>query len=268
MKSGRIAALVGLLACSVGAAWACSSFDESTTTAADAGADGAAEAAADSSLPDSFVPDAVAPDAQADAGADARSPCPDGGTVLFTSSFDNAAGLAGWTPAAPVGDAVLSGGDGGVARGEIRAGNTAESYAVMSRGTLPGHFAVRFSFAVSATAQQYIIHQLPDDTLSANVSLSLQASGWTLGSSAKSTVVGAEGAAGAWHTLTYRFESGKSGGGFATATLDSAPEVTLDLTSGTGVYTNLQLGPFWSTPSPPPPLVVDYDDVTVWDCSK
>jgi hypothetical protein len=267
MRPGRIAALVGVVLCALGAAWSCSSFDESTAGATDAGTDGASEAATDASPPDSFAPDASG--AEADAGVDARSPCPgDGGTVLFTSSFDNGAGLAGWSPAPPVGDATLSGGDGGVARGEIHAGNTGAAYAVMSRGPLPSHFAVRFSFAMSSLEQGYIIHQALDGAGAANVSFSLQPSGWTLAAPGMSTIVGAAGAKGAWHTLTYRFVSGKGGGGVATATLDSAPEVTLDLSGGAGIYSIVQLGPFWPVSTASAPVVVDYDDVTVWDCAK
>jgi hypothetical protein len=155
-----------------------------------------------------------------------------------------------------------------VARGTVNAGNTTAVYAVIQRGVLPPSFAVRFSFAVSSLEDLYIVHQSLDQAGAVNMALSLQSGGWTFGPPGQRYIVAAPGSAGAWHTFSYRFESAPDGGGVAEATFDTTTTPQLDLSAATGSYKLFQIGPFWPLASAPAPLVVDYDNVTVWDCSK
>jgi hypothetical protein len=156
---------------------------------------------------------------------------------------------------------------GAVARASIGKGSAAQAYAVIARGPAPRHFALRFSFSMSSPKDLYIVHQALG-TGSANFSLSLQSGTFALGVPGRTVAIGSAGADGDWHTLTYRLEGGPDGGGLVNATLDSNALAQLDLSDGTDVYNTIQLGPFWATSTPAPPLVVDYDDVTLWDCSK
>ena len=77
------------------------------------------------------------------------------------------------------------------------------------------------------------------------------------------------GAAGAWHTVGYHFEGSPDGGGVMATNFDAIGPTLLDLGASAGLYENLQLGAFWpGGATDAPQLVIDYDDVTVWDCSK
>ena len=146
--------------------------------------------------------------------------------------------------------------------------NTGVAYAVIARGSLPTHFAFRMSFLVSSLEDGFIFHQAVDPVFFNHLRLSLQTGGWTLGSvSGANVVLGDRGAAGDWHTITYRVEGAPDAGSQVSVRFDQT-ETSLDLGADSGVFATAQLGAFWPLLSDPAQLVVDYDNVTAWDCTK
>lgn len=232
---------------------------------------GGSEAESDSARVDVIAADSSAPDSGTD--AQALSPCPEGGgTVVFSSDFDNSAELAGWAPSTLGTASIMATATdvSTVARASVSAKNTGSSYAVITRGPLPLRFAVRFSFSMSSLEDGYIVQQALDTGAASNLALSLQSGGWTLGiASGPNVILAGRGAAGEWHTVTYRFEGSPDGGGVMSTNFDAVGPTVLDLGASAALYENLQLGAFWpGATTDAPQLVIDYDDVTVWDCSK
>jgi hypothetical protein len=255
MRSPTVAASAALAMSMVAAGWSCSS-SSGTTPVTDGGAD-----AAESSIPDAAPLDIPAV-AKGCTGTDpARA---------FSSTFEDDAGpsLAGWTP-----DTTGSGNDisafagptGGVARGKV-AGGDGPAFAVITRGKLGPSFAVQLSFAMASLEQTYVVHQVVEKA-SKNLVLSLQTGGWELTAidGGPALVVGPIGAAGAVHKLAYRVTPNAQG--VHVDVIFDGQASKGDLTTSSVDFDQIQLGPYWEPMAPAPKTSIDYDDVTVWDCS-
>jgi hypothetical protein len=241
--------------------WACSSFDGDARPASQGG-DASPEAA-------------PADDGAPPADAATATPCAKGGgTIWFASTFGTASAPSrvGWEMLASH-DASsfvpLAAGAGAVGRGTIGAKTFGPSYAIAQKAGLPAAFAARFSFSMNALPDGYVVHQVYDSTqTTTNLTLSLQATGFKMLHENVGVIVGDRGSVGAPHTVVYSLDRTNADTAALKITFDGTPSEMV-FSGATKPYDNFQIGPYWAPPAiAAPETVIDYADVTVWDCTR
>lgn len=252
----------------VGGALACGSFGSEETSPTPASDSGTSDALAQDGSSDASG-DAPEPDAgEEDSGPPPIWRCPNpNAAVIVSTGFSTPAGvedLTGWT------SNQLNGGvigpvavDGGIVVRAAVGDVSGETYATLQRPISTSHYAAELTFSMSTPESAYVVHQGLAD---ANLTVFVSGTQIKMGTVVQNTIIGAAGGAGAVHKLAYRVEVTTSGVTDVHVSFDGQP--SMFTVPAVLSYDSFQIGPFWPLMSKAPALQVDYDDVTIWDCTK